>query len=124
MTSYPHTTIEVLKEEPEDEMVCYEIPATTENVPETIPESLRNAEKDVQGLVYLEKYDKIRDVNDVPITMPVCGIDAKTPSVYMCMKCGTKQNTRIEIHRLKCSRCYNKAFNKIRPPKWQKFYAH
>lgn len=78
----------------------------------------------VKGLYYLEDYDGIIDMDSVPVEIPHCTIDATTQPVYQCIKCGNKQSNYEDIHRMKCTRCYNKAFNKIRPTKWVKFSAY
>lgn len=85
-----------------------------------LPEWLEEA----KGLVYLEEVDGFIDPDAIKIEPPKCGIDDKVVSVYQCIKCGNKQSNRDDIHRMKCTRCFNKAFNKIRPTKWVKFRAY
>lgn len=79
--------------------------------------------EDVRGLVYLDDHDGFIDPEAVKIELPKCTIDEAVTSVYQCIKCGNKQPAEGNIHRMKCSRCYNKAFNKVRPTKWVKFRA-
>lgn len=79
--------------------------------------------EDVKGLVYLDDHDGFIDPDAVKIELPKCTIDDTVTSVYQCIKCGNKQPAENNIHRMKCSRCYNKAFNKVRPTKWVKFNA-
>ena len=86
----------------------------------SMPEWIRNA----RGLVYQHDYDGFNDPDAVEIKPPECVVDANTQSVYQCIKCGNKQFYRDDIHRMKCTRCYNKAFNKVRPTKWVKFKAY
>ena len=91
------------------------------------PEYKRN----VLGIIYLDDFDgKIDDINESSnqtIEIPSHGtIDPNVQPQYQCIKCGKIQTNESldEIHRMKCLRCYNKAFNKIRPTKWVKFHAY
>lgn len=96
-----------------------ETSATSEEVSQPVPEWISNA----KGLLYMDDYDGFIDPDAVKIKPPECVLDDNTQSVYQCIKCGNKQSNREDIHRMKCIRCYNKAFNKVRPTKWVKFKA-
>ncbi|KPM01845.1 hypothetical protein NH340_JMT07029 [Sarcoptes scabiei] len=87
----------------------------------------------VKGLVYLDEFDGVlrednEDENGLEnrIKIPKCDefiVDlakAQQPQ-YQCIKCGLIQTMANEIHRMKCNRCFNKAFNKMRPTRWTKF---
>lgn len=102
---------------------------TTEIIKINCPKSLVNEDwpeykRNVKGLVYLEEFDGHLDEDATPIELPPIGIiDLNTKPEYQCIKCGKIQSFNEEIHRIKCPRCFNKAFNKIRPTKWVKFSA-
>lgn len=85
-----------------------------------VPEWISNA----KGLVYMDDHDGFLDPDAEKINLPNCSIDPSTLSVYQCLKCGNRQSNREEIFRMKCTRCLNKSFNKIRPTKCVKFKAY
>lgn len=93
---------------------------------EVIPDDIVEPEykTNVRGLFYLEDYDGVIEPNAMALEIPQCTIDSNTEPQYQCIKCGNKQSNYVDIHRMKCSKCYNKAFNKIRPTKWVKFRAY
>ncbi|XP_075680163.1 uncharacterized protein LOC113799225 [Dermatophagoides pteronyssinus] len=92
------------------------------------PEYKRN----VLGLLYLDDFDgEIDEINEsnqlIELPLQLGNIDPNKQPQYQCIKCGKIQTNELQtndIHRMKCLRCYNKAFNKIRSTKWIKFHAY
>lgn len=120
------TTIEPVVEDGESSLVGDNARNDAEKLSEVISEPEPEWKSDARGLIYFDDYDGLVDTDAEPIVPPECSINQEVPSVYQCIKCGRKSNatpTGDTLFRFKCSRCFGKAFNKIRPTKWVKFHA-